>query len=175
MIPENAIEIPFHFTPFIYNIHQEKNIKSFYDEENHKFYLQIVPGNQLQGPPNHVHGGYIASILDEAMGAIVFLSGFFGLTQHMEIHYRRPIPLFRTHYVESGILKKEKRKIFTEARIFSENTLYTVASAVFLEFDIRKLGTTPEYELFFRFQEFRKTTSSFKEAMDKFRQELPDF
>lgn len=172
MIPETALEVPFKYSPFIHNFHQEKNLKAFYDEVNQQFYLQFTPDKNVEGPPNHVHGGYLASILDEAMGAIMFLSGYFGLTNHFEITYKKPVPLYKTHFICSKIQKIEKRKIYIEAKVFSEDKIYTISNAIFFQFDFNKLGLTPEYELIMKFHQFRKEGHSFKETVEILKKEF---
>jgi len=171
MIPETALELPFKYSPFIHNFHQEKNLKAYYDEANQKFYLQFTPDKNVEGPPNHVHGGYLASILDESMGAIMFLSGYFGLTNLFEINYKKPVPLFHTHYICSEVLKVEKRKIYIEAKVFSEDKVYTISNAIFVQFDFNKLGLTPEYRVILRFHEIRKEGHNFKEAIELLKKE----
>jgi acyl-coenzyme A thioesterase PaaI-like protein len=172
MIPETALEVPFKYSPFIHNFHQEKNLKAFYDEANQQFYFQFTPDKNVEGPPNHVHGGYLASILDEAMGAIMFLSGYFGLTNHFEITYKKPVPLYKTHFICSKIQKIEKRKIYIEAKVFSEDKIYTISNAIFFQFDFNKLGLTPEYELIMKFHQFRKEGHSFKETVEILKKEF---
>ncbi|GIX43256.1 MAG: hypothetical protein KatS3mg129_2989 [Leptospiraceae bacterium] len=172
MIPETALEVPFKYSPFIHNFHQEKNLKAFYDEVNQQFYLQFTPDKNVEGPPNHVHGGYLASILDEAMGAIMFLSGYFGLTNHFEITYKKPVPLFHTHYIRSSLQKVEKRKIYIEAKVYSNDKIYTISKAIFFQFDFNKFGLTPEYELIMKFHEIRKQGFSFKETVEILKKEF---
>ncbi len=171
MIPETALELPFKYSPFIHNFHQEKNLKAFYDENNNKFFLQFTPDKKVEGPPNHVHGGYLASILDEAMGAIMFLSGYFGLTNNFEIHYKKPVPLYKTHFIESVLQKVEKRKIYIHAKVFSDDKIYTISKAVFFQFDFNKLGLTPEYEIIMKFHQYRKDGNSFKDSIELLRKE----
>lgn len=165
MIPESAYKVPFKYSPFIHNFHQEKNLIAYYDEDNQQFFLKFTPDKKVEGPPNHVHGGYLASILDEAMGAIMFLSGYFGLTNHFEITYKKPVPLYKTHYIRSTIEKVEKRKIYIESKVYSENTTYTISKAIFFQFDFHKLGLTPEYEVIMRFHQLRKEGYSFPETV----------
>jgi len=46
-----------------------------------------------QGPPGFVHGGASAAVMDEAMGAAVWQAGFRAATVHLELDYRKPIPI----------------------------------------------------------------------------------
>lgn len=170
MIPQNSNELPFHYSVFIQMLHQEKNLKAYYNEEMQLFFLEFTPDKRVEGPPNHVHGGYLASILDEAMGAIMFLSGYFGMTHHFEITYKKPVPLFETHYIESKLEKVEKRKIYVEAKLFSKDKIFTTSKATFMQFDFHKLGLTPEYELLLEFQKFKKSGISIQESLLKLKE-----
>lgn len=46
-----------------------------------------------EGPPRHAHGGSIAALLDEIMGAAAWSRRHNLLAVHLEFDYRRPIPL----------------------------------------------------------------------------------
>lgn len=48
---------------------------------------------RFEGPPGHVHGGIIATILDEAMGKVSRQKGVVALTRRMSIDYLQPVPL----------------------------------------------------------------------------------
>jgi len=51
-------------------------------------------GGNVQGPPGFVHGGCLAAVLDESMGALVFahLSNF-QVTKELCIKFKRPVPI----------------------------------------------------------------------------------
>src|SRR5215813_13734624 len=75
-----------------------------------KFTLDIERGRAVgrlriprryQGPPGHVHGGIIATILDEAMGKVNKLRSVVALTRSMEVEYLRPVPLRQPLLVEA--------------------------------------------------------------------------
>src|SRR5215472_15397587 len=56
---------------------------------------------RYQGPPGHVHGGIIATILDEAMGKVNKLRSVIALTRNMEVEYLKPVPLGKPLIVEA--------------------------------------------------------------------------
>lgn len=45
------------------------------------------------GPPSHAHGGSLAALLDELMGAAAWLRRPNVMAAHLEFDYRRPVPL----------------------------------------------------------------------------------
>lgn len=46
----------------------------------------------FEGHPGYLHGGIIATLLDEAMSKAVRAKGLTAMTRHMEIDYKRPVP-----------------------------------------------------------------------------------
>lgn len=79
-----------------------------------------VPSRFL-GPPGHLHGGVIATLLDEAMGKANKLAGVVAMTRTMEIDFLRPIPLNKKLTVEGWGVKREGRKHWCAAEIRSED------------------------------------------------------
>jgi uncharacterized protein (TIGR00369 family) len=64
-------------------------------------------GVQHQGAPGLVHGGLLATLLDEAMGTVPVVSPGIRLTTEMTVRYLRPTPIdtdlvCRAHVVESS-------------------------------------------------------------------------
>jgi uncharacterized protein (TIGR00369 family) len=80
--------------------------------------LVTVPAS-FEGPPGFVHGGIIATLLDEAMSKSVRAQGRTTLTRQMEIDYLRPVYSGKPIRVEGRLLRSEGRKHWTEARILS--------------------------------------------------------
>lgn len=56
-----------------------------------------------EGPKGYVHGGASAALMDEALGIAVWESGFHGATVHLELNYRKPIPLGEEVRVETWV------------------------------------------------------------------------
>ncbi|HZB88594.1 MAG TPA: PaaI family thioesterase [Terracidiphilus sp.] len=73
--------------------------------------------NLFEGPPGCVHGGIIATLLDEAMSKAVRAQGLIAMTRHMEIDYRLPVPSGAPIRIEGRVLRGEGRKHWTEAVI----------------------------------------------------------
>jgi acyl-coenzyme A thioesterase PaaI-like protein len=68
-------------------------LKFRFDEAAHQALCDFVLPRRYQGPPNHSHGGIIATILDEAMGKVNKLRNVIALTKSMNIEYLKPVPL----------------------------------------------------------------------------------
>jgi acyl-coenzyme A thioesterase PaaI-like protein len=76
---------------------------------------------RYEGPPGHVHGGIIATLLDEAMGKANKLAGVIAMTRTMEVEYLKPVPLKRKLVIEGWGVKREGRKHWNAAEIRSDD------------------------------------------------------
>ena len=88
---------------------------------------------RFEGPPGHVHGGIIATILDEAMGKVNRRKGIVALTRHMSIDYLRPVPLATKLRAVGWSDKVEGRKHFHTGEIRAmDGTVLARAKGVFI-------------------------------------------
>jgi uncharacterized protein (TIGR00369 family) len=73
----------------------------------------------LEGPPGHVHGGIIATLLDETMSKAVRMHGVVAVTRHLEVDYLRPIPSTTKIRVEAKRTHSDGRKQFVQGQILN--------------------------------------------------------
>jgi acyl-coenzyme A thioesterase PaaI-like protein len=64
-------------------------------------------GLRYEGPPGFVHGGVSALLMDQMLGAATIAAGLWGMTVHLELDYRGPLPLqtplvLRAHVAEDA-------------------------------------------------------------------------
>jgi acyl-coenzyme A thioesterase PaaI-like protein len=71
-----------------------------------------------QGPPAHAHGGSLAAVLDEAMGAAVWLTGHSVVAAHLELDYRQPVPLHEAVTLKAWSGEKGNRSIKASAALY---------------------------------------------------------
>jgi acyl-coenzyme A thioesterase PaaI-like protein len=88
---------------------------------------------QYEGPPTCVHGGVIAMVFDEMLGAANILSGNPGMTGTLTIRYRKPTPLLLPLHLEARFVRREGRKIFTTGTIHHGDVLTAEAEGIFIE------------------------------------------
>ncbi len=74
-------------------------------------------GVAYEGPPGHVHGGFLAAAFDEVLGMAQSLTGNPGMTGTLTIRYRRPTPLLTELVFEAYVDRVEGRKIFTHGTL----------------------------------------------------------
>jgi len=88
----------------------------------------------FEGPPGYVHGGIIATLLDEAMSKTVRATGITAVTGQMEINYLRPVHSATPIRLEGRLLRSEGRKHWTEARILdARGRALASAKGLFIE------------------------------------------
>jgi acyl-coenzyme A thioesterase PaaI-like protein len=102
-----------------------------------------------EGPPGYIHGGIVATLLDEAMSKLNRPLNVLAMTRHMEIDYLRPVPLYKPLVLESRHLRREGRKLFHQAEIQSPTgEVLARAKGLFIVVDERLLAlaglTQPE-------------------------------
>jgi len=78
--------------------------------------LPTIP-DRFEGPVGYLHGGIIATLLDEAMSKSVRTRGLTAMTRQMEINYLRPVHSEAPIRVEGRLIRSEGRKHWSEARI----------------------------------------------------------
>jgi len=61
--------------------------------------------DRFEGPSRYVHGGIIATLLDEAMSKAVRASGRTSMTRQMEIDYLRPVPSGAAIRIEGRVVE----------------------------------------------------------------------
>jgi acyl-coenzyme A thioesterase PaaI-like protein len=89
--------------------------------------------SQYEGPPTCVHGGVIAMVFDEMLGAANILSGNPGMTGTLTIRYRKPTPLRTPLRLEARFEGRDGRKIRTTGTIYHGDVLTAEAEGIFIE------------------------------------------
>ena len=88
---------------------------------------------QYEGPPTCVHGGVIAMVFDELLGAANIAAGNPGMTGTLTIRYRKPTPLRTSLRLEAHCEKRQGRKILTRGAIYCEDVLTAEAEGIFIQ------------------------------------------
>ena len=70
-----------------------------------------------QGAPGFIHGGIIATLLDEAASKLNRPLGLLAMTRHLDVDYLRPAPLHTPLRIASRHLRREGRKLFHESTL----------------------------------------------------------
>jgi acyl-coenzyme A thioesterase PaaI-like protein len=94
----------------------------------------LTLNERQQGPPGHAHGGCLAAVLDEAMGAAVWCAGHPVVAARLEVDFRAAVPLFAPCRVEAWVESVNGRKIWAQAEVRSASgVLATQARGLYIE------------------------------------------
>jgi acyl-coenzyme A thioesterase PaaI-like protein len=118
-------------------------IRYYRGEDDSQLFGKILFGNGAQGPPDHVHGGAMAAILDEAMGGAAWQSGHPVVAANLDVSFRRLLPLRTPCVVEASIVGVDGRKITTRGQLRDREgeTVFAEGRALFIVLDRRHLDT----------------------------------
>ena len=106
----------------------------FFAKEDHSVVAFPVIAPAFDGYKGHVHGGIIATLLDEVMSKSVRAAGFLAVTRHIEVDYVRPVPSSAPLRIEGRVTRDEGRKHWTEGKVFDEaGKVLARGKALFIE------------------------------------------
>lgn len=115
--------------------------------ENGTVVCNHTVGDLYEGPQGYVHGGLIATLLDETMSKVMRSHGFVAMTRHMSVDYLRPVPSTAPIRLEGTLVRSEGRKHWAEARILDENEIVLAhAKGLFVEVLPRREKPLPKAE-----------------------------
>lgn len=104
-----------------------------------------------QGAPGLAHGGVVAAAVDEGMGFLLWLLRTPAVTAHLELDYRKPVPVGTRLELEAEVERVEGRKIHARlvGRVDGEvaveaKALYLMVGLEHFEPYIRELGEPVE-------------------------------
>ncbi len=76
-------------------------------------------GAEYQGGPGFVHGGIIATLLDEVMGKVNRFRKVRAVTAELQVEYLRPVPVDMDLVLEGWEVEKKGRSLFHAGEIRS--------------------------------------------------------
>ncbi|NCY15165.1 MAG: PaaI family thioesterase [Actinobacteria bacterium] len=99
----------------------------------------VTLGSLHEGPPGCVHGGFVAALFDEVLGAAQVYSGRAGMTGRLTVHYRSPTPLHQELRLAARLVKVEGRKILCTATLHAGERLCAEAEGLFVTIDLERV------------------------------------
>jgi acyl-coenzyme A thioesterase PaaI-like protein len=109
-------------------------VEYFRNPANNHLHARVWFGPHTEGPPDSVHGGAIAAVLDEAMGAVCWMNGHPVVGARITINYLELTPLGFEGHVEAWIERTERRKIFIRSRLSAASgKVHAEGEALFIE------------------------------------------
>lgn len=120
--------------------HRRFDVRYVYVEAEKTVYAAVFFGPEAEGPPGCAHGGSIATILDDAMGTMAWVTGHRVVAVNLNIDYRHFVTLASWVQVTARVDRVEGRKVFTLGRVETpDGPLHAEGRGLFLEIDFEKL------------------------------------
>lgn len=102
---------------------------------------RVTVGRMYEGPPNGVHGGYVAGLFDDVLGATqTLIDGPTGLTGTLEVRYRNLTPLDTELVFRAWVHHISGRRIHARATCHAGEVLTADAQAMFVRVDMAALA-----------------------------------
>lgn len=97
-------------------------------------------GNGAEGPPRNVHGGAVAYVLDEAMGAVGWMNDLPVVAAKISFEFLKMSPLLVDFDIQARVTKSDSRRIHVEAELILPGGVVCVrAQGVFAVLTPKKL------------------------------------
>jgi hypothetical protein len=93
------------------------------------------------GPPGAVHGGVVALVFDELLGAINACLGLGAYTGTLTVRYERLTPIDRELELEAWVDRTEGRKVFAKGTISADGEVTARAEGIFIRVESMLPGT----------------------------------
>jgi acyl-coenzyme A thioesterase PaaI-like protein len=102
---------------------------------------RVTLGRLYEGPPNGVHGGYVAGMFDDVLGSTQSLiEGPTGLTGTLHVRYRNVTPLDTELTFRAWVHHASGRRIQSRATCHAGGVLTAEAEALFVRVDLADLA-----------------------------------
>ena len=90
------------------------------DDEKRRIVGRFRLGKEYEGGSGYVHGGIIATLMDEAMGKVNRFREAPAVTAELNVEYHRPVPVDAWIQVEAFETRHEGRNLHHECEIRNE-------------------------------------------------------
>ncbi len=104
--------------------------------DGNKAHGTVNCGWAYEGPPGHIHGGYVAAIMDQFLGMAQIIGKKPGMTGTLTTRYRKPTPLNTDLQLEAEVFVLEGRKTLVKGEMRVGDVVTATCEGLF----IRPLG-----------------------------------
>ena len=111
-----------------------------WQEEPNRITGTVTFGQAFEGPPGHVHGGWVAGVLDHLMGMTHVRTGYPGMTGGLSVRYLKPTPLNQVIQVSAEARELDDKRTEVKAAMRCGDTTTATAEAIFVRVDREKFG-----------------------------------
>jgi len=96
-------------------------------------------GLAYEGPPHCVHGGWVAALFDDLLGAAQSLADSPGVTASLTVRYRSVTPIEEPLELEAWIHEDRGQRVVARATCRAGGTLTAEAKALFVRVDFNEI------------------------------------
>jgi uncharacterized protein (TIGR00369 family) len=118
-----------------YDVYKRINHNGIEDSSNELILADIYLGRNLCGHEGIVHGGIIATLLDDAMGMAFGAMGInMALTANLNVNFRNPVRSDSPILIRVRLIRREERKLFFSAQVTNPegSILYAEATTLYI-------------------------------------------
>jgi len=102
-----------------------------------RYEFDFTPAKHHQGWQGIVHGGILATLVDEAMTRLLWEQGATVVTAEINVRYRRPLPVGTPVKVAAWKVREFGRLIEAAAAVTDDEGEYATATGKFMRMDPR--------------------------------------
>ncbi|HZP55970.1 MAG TPA: PaaI family thioesterase [Dehalococcoidia bacterium] len=122
-----------------------RGLHMHFRREGDRTVCDYAPDDALQGYPGRMHGGVVATLIDEAMGWAVYHASAWAATARLNVRYRRPVRLGRPLRVEAWVTRDRARMLELRAEVRdATGVVVAEGDAIFMKLDERMAGELSE-------------------------------
>ena len=100
-------------------------------------------GWPYEGPPGHVHGGFVAAAFDQFLGFAQGLGGGSGVTGKLEVRFVRPTPIDAELAFEGELRERIGRLTYVQGLLVHAGVLTAKAKAMFVDVPVLSAELVP--------------------------------
>ena len=112
----------------------------FWQEASNRITGTVRFNQAFEGPPGHVHGGWVAGVLDHIMGMTHVRTGHPGMTGGLSVRYLKPTPLNQLIEISAEATELDDKRTEVKGTMRCGETTTATAEAIFVRVDREKFG-----------------------------------
>lgn len=126
---------------FACSAHNPIGLKLKFEQDGDICRSYFVAGPEHQGWNGVLHGGLVATLLDEVMAQWLWARDFTAMTAEITTRYSKAVPLGEKLTLEAGLIADRGRVVEMTGRLFlADGTVAARSKAKFLKMDSEKMS-----------------------------------
>jgi uncharacterized protein (TIGR00369 family) len=119
---------------FVCGQQNEEGLRTVYRVEGDRIVTEFIGEPRHQGFPGVLHGGILATLLDETMGRTALFERAWVMTGRLEVRYRQPAPIGQRLTVSAWATRVRRQSVEARGEVRGpEGELFADARGMFLK------------------------------------------